>query len=121
VSDRVLFISWGEPIAGREAHSIDVFNEALALDARLQQEGRIDSFDVVILRNQGPIEGYIVLHGSAEQIAALPEDDEFMRSMISASLVVHDFRMADGYTGEAVGHMMSLYQEAVESVPQPAS
>ena len=40
MSDRVLFISWGSPIPGREERGLEVFNEAIGLHGRLQQDGR---------------------------------------------------------------------------------
>jgi len=51
----VLFIGWGTTVRGREERSLEVFNEIMAHNVRLQQEGRIERFDV----------------GSAEQLAAL--------------------------------------------------
>ena len=71
MADRVLFISWGSPIPGREERGLEVFNEAIGLHGRLQQDGRTESFDVVLLgANGGGINGYIEVSGSAKQIAA---------------------------------------------------
>jgi hypothetical protein len=46
MADRMLFISWGTPVRGLEERGLDVFNEAIGLLGRMQQEGRIESFDV---------------------------------------------------------------------------
>jgi len=37
-----------------------------------------------------------VLHGSAEQIAAVDEDEELQRDTVDASLVVNNLRHVDG-------------------------
>ena len=118
MSDRVLMISWGEPVRGREERGLEVFNEAVGLFGRMQQDGRLESFDVVLLNPNGDIAGYIELHGSNEQIAALDQDEEFMRSTIDASLIVENFRHTVGYTNEGVARQMAMYQEAVGKVPQ---
>ena len=68
MADRVLFISWGENVAGREERGLEVFNEAVGFYGRMQQEGRIEGFDVVLLEPNGDIDGYIELTGSAEQL-----------------------------------------------------
>src|SRR3954447_22872924 len=121
MADRVLFITWGANVAGREARGLEVFNEALGLYGRLQQEGRIESFDVALLiPNGGPTEGYINLNGSAAQLAAVREDDDYMRTMTDASLVVHDLCICDGFTNEGIAKQMTMYQEAIGRVPQTA-
>jgi hypothetical protein len=121
MADRMIHISWGAPIAGREERGLEVFNEAIGLDGRLQQEGRIESFDVVLLMpNGGGPEGYINVYGSAEQLAALRESEEWQRSMVDASLVVHDLCICDGFTNAGVAEQMAMYQEAIGRVPQTA-
>jgi hypothetical protein len=37
MADRVLFISWGEAVRGREARGLEVFNEAMGMLGRMQQ------------------------------------------------------------------------------------
>jgi hypothetical protein len=118
MADRVLMISWGEPVRGREERGLEVFNEALGLFGRMQQDGRIESFDVVLLNPNSDLSGYIALRGSSEQIAALDQDEEFTRSTIDASLIVENFRHTVGYTNEGIAQQMALYQEAVGKVPQ---
>src|SRR6478609_5143396 len=96
MADRVLFLSWGESIAGREERGLEVFNEAVGLYGRMQQEGKIESFDVALLQPNGSIDGYMQLNGSAAQIAAVMEDDEFRRITVDASLIVHDLHVTTG-------------------------
>jgi hypothetical protein len=121
MADRTIHISWGASVAGREERGLEVFNEAIGLYGRMQQEGRIESFDVSLLMPNGSrVEGYMNLHGSAEQLAAVKEDDDYMRTMTDASLVVHDLCICDGYTNEGVARMMATYQEAIGRVPQMA-
>ena len=120
MADRVLFLSWGAPIAGREERGLEVFNEAVGLYGRMQQDGRIESFDVALLQPNGGIEGYLQLNGSAAQIAAVQEDEEFRRMTVDASLIVHDLKLTPGSTGDGVAKDMAMYQEAIGKVPQHA-
>jgi hypothetical protein len=120
MADRVLFISWRTPVRGREDRGLEVFNESMGLYGRLQQEGRIEKFDVVLLGASGDLNGYIELHGSAEQLAALREDEEFQRNTIEASLIVDDLRQAEGVTNDEIARQMRLYQESVARIPQTA-
>ena len=120
MADRILFISWGASIAGREEHSLEVFNEAVGLYGRFQQEGKIESFDVVLLNGTSEISGYMELHGSHEQLDAVEENQEFRRVLVDAALVVSNLRVGEGVTNEGIGPEMAMYQEAIQKVPQTA-
>jgi hypothetical protein len=120
MADRVLFNSWGQVVRGREERALEVFNEVLGFYGRLQEEGRIERFDVVLLEPNGDLGGYIELHGSMEQLAALQGDEEFRRLIVDGQLVVDDFRMIAGSTNEGVAREIAMYQEAIAKVPQGA-
>jgi hypothetical protein len=120
MADRVLFISWGSVVPGREEHSLEVFNETVGLYGRLQQEGRIESFDVVLLNGRHDIDGYMQLHGTHEQLDAVAESEEFRRALTDAALVVENLRIAEGATNEGVARDLAMYQEAISKVPQSA-
>jgi hypothetical protein len=118
MADRVLFISWGENLHGREERGLEVFNEAIGLYGRLQQGGKIESFDVALMSPSAGIDGYMQLHGSAEQLAAVREDEEFQRMLIDATLVVQNLSVVDGFTNAGIATQMAMYQEAISKVPQ---
>jgi hypothetical protein len=120
MADRVLFIGWGNPVRGVEERGLEVFNEAVGLLGRMQQDGRIEGFDVVLLGPNTDLSGYVAVRGSAEQIAGVREDDEFRRNTIEASLIVENLRHIEGFTNEGVAREMALYQEAIAKVPQRA-
>jgi hypothetical protein len=120
MADRVLFISWGANVAGREERGLEVFNEAMGLYGRMQQEGRIESFDVTLLNPSTGLDGYIALHGSAAQLAKIRDDDDFRRTLYDAAMIVQDLKMADGYTNAGIAREMEMYQEAISKVPQNA-
>src|SRR5437870_1181286 len=118
MAERVHVISWGDPVPGREERGLEVFNEALGLCGRMQQDGRLESFDVILLDPTGDVSGYVVLRGSHEQIAALSQDEEFVRNTIDASLIVKHLRHTTGYTNEGIAKQMELYTQAIGKVPQ---
>ena len=120
MADRVLFISWGEPVRGMEERAIEVFNEALGIMGRMQQDGRIERFDVQLLRPNADLGGYMSIYGSAEQLNDLRDDDEFVRNTIDAGLCVEGMRHIEGYANEGVATQMALYQEAMSRMPSRA-
>jgi hypothetical protein len=120
MADRVLFTSWGTVVRGREERALEVFNEILGFYGRLQQEGRIDSIDVALLVPALGVRGYVTVHGSAEQLGALREDEEYLRLMVDSQLVVDDFSIIEGYANEGVARQIGIYQEQLAKVPQRA-
>jgi hypothetical protein len=119
MADRMLFVGWGATIAGREERALDVFNEAIGFYGRCQQEGRIESFDVILLEpHGGGLQGYVELHGSADQLSALREDDEFQRLLAHATLIVNELGVVSGFANEGVARQMQIYRDAIPQVPQ---
>ncbi len=118
MADRMLFLGWTGVVRGREERALEVFNESMGLYGRLQQEGRIESFDAVMLLPNGTLDGYMQIHGSAEQLAALKEDPDFRRLMADAGMIIEGMCLVDGMTNEAIAAQMALYQEAIAKVPQ---
>ena len=117
MADRALFIGWGEAVRGREERALEVFNEWVGMLGRLQSEGRIESMDVTLLdAHGGELGGFFQVHGSAEQCAALQNDDEFRRAVIDATLIVDKFGVVPAVTGEGVSREMQMFGEAVSKV-----
>jgi hypothetical protein len=120
MADRVLFIGWGNPVRGMEERAIESFNEAMGMLGRMQQEGRIESFDVTLLAPNSDLDGCVRIMGTADQIAAVRADDEFQRNTATSQLCVDGIRHIEGYTNEGVAAQMALYQEAIAQIPQRA-
>jgi hypothetical protein len=120
MADRMLFIGWGAPVRGMEERGLEVFNEAIGLLGRMQQDGRIEAFDVALLAPNGNLNGYVEVHGSTEQIAGLREDEEFLRSTADALTIVENLRHIEGYTNAGVARQMGIWREAIAKVPQRA-
>jgi hypothetical protein len=121
MADRVLVISWGQPVRGREQHGLEVLSQATGLYSELEEAGRIERFEVILLDPNGIMDGCIILHGSHAQLDDVAEDVRFRRVMIDASLVVDDLSVTEGYTAEGIEQsLLPLYADAVGHVPQMA-
>jgi hypothetical protein len=117
MADGALFIGWGAPITGREAKGLEVFNEALQYYGRLQQDGRIKSFDVGLLEpHGGDLNGFILLRGDREQLNQLHLDEEFERLTTRASLIVERIGVVNVATGDDLQRAIGVYQQAIGDV-----
>jgi hypothetical protein len=112
-----LFIGWGAPVRGREAKGLEVFNEAVGYWGRLEQEGRIESSEVVILfPHGGDLTGFSLLRGSHAQLNELGGDEEFLRITARAGLIVEGLGVVRASLGEGLGRQIGIYQQAVTEV-----
>src|SRR5262245_36173112 len=94
----MLFIGWGEVIAGREQKALQVFNESLQYYAHLQQAGTIASFEPVVLEpHGGDLAGFVLLRGERAQLSALRTDAEFQRLLLRAQLIVQKMGVVGAY------------------------
>jgi hypothetical protein len=84
---------------------------------RMGSNGRIEDVQVALLDpHGGDLGGFFLVHGSAEQCAALQNDDEFRRAMIDAVLVVDNLGVVPTLIGEGVAREMGLYVEGVKKI-----
>ena len=120
MADAGLFIGWGAPVRGREEKGLEVFQEALALQASLQEEGAIENFEVVLLgAHGGGLAGFVLIRGSSEQIATVRDRDDFVRLNTRASLIVEELGVLDAFINEGVAEQMEIYREAISEVATP--
>jgi len=69
MANNVLFIGWNRAVAGREQKALEVFAKSMEYYTKLQTDGRIESFEPVILGvHGGDLNGFILLRGDAEKL-----------------------------------------------------
>jgi hypothetical protein len=109
-----LFIGFGPPVRGREAKSLDVFNEAMQYYAGLQQAGTIESWEVVLLEpHGGDLNGFFLLRGETEKVNRLRGDREFQRLVARGSLIVEHLGVVGANLGDSLPEQIGVFQEAV--------
>jgi hypothetical protein len=112
VADYGLFIGWSFPVRGKEKRSLEVFNEAVAYYAKLQQQGQIESFEVAILEpHGGDLGGFVLLRGQRQKIAQLRVSDEFERLTTRAALVVEGIGVVGAALGDGLSTAIRNFEE----------
>ena len=112
-----LFIGWGANVSGREERGLVVFNEAVQYWGGLEGDGKIESFEVVLLTpHGGDLEGFALLRGSREQVGTLIVDEEFERTTARATLIVQHVGIVPAVLGEGLGRSIGMYQEEIAGV-----
>lgn len=114
MADAGLFIGWGQVVRGREKRALEVFNESVEYWGGLQGDGKIESFEVVLLTpHGGDLAGFALIRGSADQINALRIDEEFERRITRADLIVERQGVVDAVLGEGLGRALGTYEDEI--------
>lgn len=114
MAEAALFVGWGAPVRGREAKGLEVFGESVEYWGRLQQDGRIESFEVVLLYpHGGDLFGFALLRGAHDQLNEVGGDEEFLRLTTRAGLIVERLGVVRAVVGDGLEPQIALFQEAV--------
>lgn len=108
---------WGVPTRGRERYAIEVLREASRELEGLQQQGRIEHFDMVVLMPQSTeFGGFCLITGSREQMDSLRHDDDFQRWVNRVQMVADKFGVMDAWVDQGIPVALRLYEEALNKV-----
>jgi hypothetical protein len=117
MAQEALFIGWGPSVRGREANGMEIYRTALEYFRRLEQEGRIEAMDVVILGlHGGDLYGFWLLRGSYEQFGELRADMEFIRLVTRMGVANERVGVVRAWVGDEAEGVLGLYEEAVAAL-----
>ena len=115
MAEAALFISWGQPVRGREKRANDQLRASLRYWERLQAEGQIERFDWAALDLYGgDLWGIALLRGTAEQIDSLRRSEEFGRNILRVGLVADRVGVVNASVDEAAAQGMNAWDEEIE-------
>jgi hypothetical protein len=87
-----------------------LFQKAMESYAKWQADGRIESFEPVILSaHGGDLNGFVMLRRSAEKLSELREDDKFMELVVEANFCLEGLGVVVGYIGEGLTKIFSQW------------
>ena len=110
-----MFIGWGAVVRGREKQALQVFQESIEYYGRLQQEGRIERFDVMLLGpHGGDLNGFVVLHGDRQALNEIRSSDDFERLVVRAASIIDQLGVVPAYAGEALVPQIERFQAAAD-------
>ena len=111
-----LFIGWNRSIAGREQQAMQLFKKAMEYYGQLQTDGRIESFEPVVLANHGgDLNGFVLLKGVPEKLDEIRREDTFLDYSIEASYCLENFGIVPGYVGDSIMDVFSRWSKHFSS------
>lgn len=115
-----IVITWGSPVRGREAKSLEVFGEALAFFEGLAKQGRIHGHReyLSITGDVSKWGGMEIVEGDLEDLLRLQTEDGYRRLMEKAAAIVDCFttQITVGGSDRAVQEQITRYMETLQGL-----
>ena len=93
---------------------MELFQEVIALCAGLQQEGRIESFEPVLLNpHGGSVNGFIVLRGERAKLQQVTTLDKWAGITLRASFCLESFCVTEGSIGADLQQRMAAWSKLI--------
>src|SRR5215470_15363067 len=102
-ADSVLFIGWDRAVHGKEKQALETFGEAMAFWGQQVASGKVESFEPIVLDlHGGDLNGFMLIRGTAANLAELADSDAFRDLVVRADMTVRGIGVVTGKTGEGV-------------------
>ena len=114
MADRVLFTGWNRSVPGREQQAMQLFQKVVEFYGKLQADGRIESFEPVLLSaHGGDLNGFFLLRGEAEKLGEVQRDETFVDLTIEAGYCLEGVGVIPGFIGEGLTDSFSRWSKFV--------
>lgn len=114
MANQALFLGWNRPARGREEQAMKLWGKTMEYYGKLQAEGRIESFEPVILTaHGGDLNGFFLIRGDAEKLGEVRREDDFVNITIEADYCLDGFGVVTGYIGEALNDVITRWSKLV--------
>lgn len=117
MANDAIFTGWGAVVRGREQKALDVFQETVQFWMQAQQDGRIESFEPILLEpHGGELAGFILARGERSQLDAIRTDPAFQRLVARAGAIVDDLGVVAGFGDDALARQLELFRETASEL-----
>lgn len=111
--DSALFVGWGGTHPGREPFALKHEAEWQEILSRAKAEGQIDDFETVLLApHGGELDGFTLVYGTPEKLAALQMRDDLVALRTRAMLDHAKFSVIPAIVGEGVEKQYAIFKAA---------
>lgn len=109
--DHILFLSWKRVVPGREGYAGELFQSTLNYFKRQAEQGNVAGVEPCLLSaSNSDVNGFIIVRGTAEKLATISQQQDYLNIVIQAGLCLQDFSVVHGYRGAKIAEMMNTWK-----------
>ena len=114
MANAILFVGWNRAVVGREKMAMQLYQKSLEYYTKLKEEGKIESFEPVLLSaHGGDLNGFWLIKGNAQKLGEIREDRIFGDLIIEAGFCLEGFGVVGGFVGEGLTGVFSRWSKLV--------
>ncbi len=114
MANNVLLVGWNRAVAGREQKALELFARVMEYYTNLQADGKIESFEPVILTSHGgDLNGFVLLRGDAEKLDRVRREEKFVNFTIEAGYLLQGLGVLDGYIGDGLNDVLTEHSKHI--------
>ena len=114
MKDAALFIGWNRAVPGKESLALELFAMATTYFEGQKKKGNIENYEPVLIgAHAGDLNGFMLIRGTPEKLAALRRDDEFLQLIVRSEITMQGFGVVEAYRGDGLNKMMDLYRKNI--------
>ena len=114
MANQALFMGWNRSVRGREEQAMKLWGKTMEYYGKLQAEGRIESFEPVILTaHGGDLNGFFLIRGEGKNLDAIRREEEFINFIIEAGYCLDSFGVINGFIGEGLEAVFNNWAQLV--------
>lgn len=107
MADSVIFVGWSGITAGREKQATELSQKTMEYCTKLQAEGKIESFETVILTpHGGDLNGFMIMRGDAKNLSAIRHESTFLDNSALGMACLDGFGIIEGVTGDGIAAIL---------------
>jgi hypothetical protein len=108
--DAALVTTFGSPVRGREAKSLEVLTEFLTFLGKQAAEGKCSQPEPFFATDSS--NGMVIVRGKTDALAEITDSDEYDKLLAKGQMVVEDLKIHWYLTGEEIDRGMRIFAEA---------
>ena len=87
MANQALFLGWNRPARGREEQAMKLWGKTMEYYGKLQADGRIESFEpVILMAHGGDLNGFFLVRGDADKLSEIRHEDEFVDFVFESNI-----------------------------------
>ena len=111
MADSGIYIAWGRTAPGKDPQAMELYQRLSAYMRTLHAEGRIDSFDPVMLGAHGSdISGFVLIRGERDKLDEIRNSPQFREFVVRGNIALTGFRVVRAHFGREVEQLLATYQ-----------
>lgn len=112
MADSALLIGWNRSFAGREQQAMKLFMKTTEYYNQLQNDGKIENFEPVLLEGHGgDLNGFVLIRGDSAKLDEIKREETFISYSIEANFCLQNFGIIKCVIGDGLTDVLTQWSK----------